>query len=458
LRRQNNSFKNILSLIFVGLIIAGGVFVYFSPQFEKDAPKITFKNSGFWNLKDSMSVSLHDKSGINSYKVYFKTVSSEVEILSKSINNKQTDVVFNIDSFALNPDVQKIKLAIEVFDNSLWNFFRGNKTYKEYDFNIDRKKPKARVISNSNSIKRGGSAAVVVKVHDENLKDKYITFNDKYKFELIPFEKKGYYAAVIAWPIDIEFDEFDRVNLVAIDKAQNKTVKKVPLYIKDLKIKKDNLKISDRFVNKVSIGVLEKSEYEVPESKVDIFVKQNRDLRANNIKTIKDESLKNMSKELIKNYSLKPFKRLSGSKTFAGFAEKRQYFYKNKKIDQAWHLGMDWASIKHADIKTSNSGEVIFSDYLGIYGNTLIVDHGLGVQSLYAHTSKFQVQKGDSVKRAQKIAKTGSTGAVFGDHLHFGMLVQGVEVNPIEWMDRNWLKSRILNILAEAKQEIRSSK
>merc|ERR1711879_811682 len=287
-------------------------------------------------------------------------------------------------------------LAVEVYDNSLWNFFQGNRTYKEFELNIDRKKPMARVISNSHNIKRGGAATVVVQVGDENMADQYITFNDEYKFELFPFEKKGYYAAVIAWPVAVEFDDFKRVNLVAVDKANNNTIKKV--------------------------------------------------------------SLKNMSKDMITKFNLKPFKRLKGSKTFAGFAEKRKYYYNKKKVDDAWHLGMDWASVKHAEIKISNPGKVIFDEYLGIYGNTLIVDHKLGIQSLYAHTSKFNVQKDDEVIANEIIANTGSSGAVFGDHLHFGMLVQGIEVNPLEWLDRSWVKSRVLNILAEARQEIRSSK
>ena len=268
--------------------------------------------------------------------------------------------------------------------------------------------------------------------------------------------KKDFYAAIIAWPIDVE--EFNIVNLVAIDKAKNKTVTKVPLYIKDLKIKDDNINISKNFIEKVSIPVLKKSDYAIPTNDVDIFIKQNRELRAKNLATIKSESLKNMSKDMLLEYNFRTFKRLEGSKTFAGFAERRQYFYENEKIDQAWHLGMDWASIKHADVKSSNSGKVIFNDYLGIYGNTLIIDHKLGIQSLYAHTSKFYVKKDEKVKIGQKIAETGSTGAVFGDHLHFGMLVQGIEVNPLEWMDRAWIKSRVTNILDEAKQEISSTK
>ncbi len=458
MRRRNSSFKNILTLMILSIIVAIGAFIYFSPIFEKKKPIITFINNGYWNAKDKLNIKLEDESGIKSYKISFKINDASVEVQNKVLESKQDKLSIDISPVKIDQNVKTIKLAVEAYDNSMWNLFRGNTVYKEFTLNIDRKRPLARVITNSYNIKRGGSAAVVVEVKDENLREKYITFNDKYKFELIPYLKEGFYAAIIAWPVEVEFEQFDIVNLVAIDEANNVTVRKVPLYIKDLKIKNDKLKISDNFINKVSIPVLQKSDMEIPSTNDEIFIKQNRFLRAKNVSTIRDESIKNMSKEMINNFSINPFKRLSGSKTFAGFAEKREYFYDGQKIDEAWHLGMDWASIKRAPVKVSNGGTVIFNSYLGIYGNTAIIDHKLGLQTLYAHTSKLNVQKGDLVRTNDNIANTGSTGAVFGDHLHFGVLVQGIEVNPIEWMDKNWIKTRVLDILSEAKKEIRSSK
>lgn len=458
MRQQKNSLLNvIIGLVFI-LIIAAGAFVYFSPLFEKQPAKISLNSSGYWNLQDNLSIDLSDESGIKSYKIFYKANNSVEKIAENTISSKQEKVVLGIKPISLMSNIKDIIVAVEVYDNSYWNFFKGNRTYKEYKITIDRKRPVARVLSNSYNIRRGGSGAVVVEVKDENLKDKYITFNNEYRFELIPFMKEGFYAAIIAWPIDIKFDEFSRINLIAVDEANNTTITKIPFYIKDLKIKNDKLNISDDFINKVSIPVLQTSNYSVPTSNEEIFVKQNSNLRNENVKTIRDESLKNMSKEMVSNFNIKPFRRLSGSKTFAGFAERRAYFYDNVQIDEAWHLGMDWASIKHAPVEISNNGKVIFNNYLGIYGNTLIVDHGFGIQSLYAHTSQFHVEKGSQVNAGKVIADTGSTGAVFGDHLHFGMLVQGIEVNPIEWMDKNWIKTRISNILDEAKQEIRSSK
>ncbi len=458
MRRQNSGLKNVLIILILGLLIAGIVFVYLSPIFEKNEPKISFKNNKYWNLKENLSIALFDESGIKSYKVYYVKDNEERVLIENLINAKQTDVVFQIPKFEVDSNIKKIKILIEVIDNSLWNFFQGNKTYKEFELNIDRKKPKARVVLNSYNINRGGSAVVVVEVDDENLDQKYITFNEKYNFELIPFIKEKFYAAIIGWPIDIEFDDFERVDLVAVDKANNKTITKVPLYIKDLKLKRDKIAISDNFINKVSIPVLKMSDMSVPETPIETFIKQNNILRDENVNTIKSTSLENMSRDLVSKYDFNAFKRLEKSKTFAGFAERRAYYYEGELIDSAWHLGMDWASIKHADIRASNRGKVIFNDYLGIYGNTIIIDHQLGLQTLYAHTSKSKVQKGDDIRPNQKIALTGSTGAVFGDHLHFGVLVQGIEVNPLEWMDKAWIKSRITNILDEAKQEIKSSK
>jgi len=172
--------------------------------------------------------------------------------------------------------------------------------------------------------------------------------------------------------------------------------------------------------------------------------------------TIRKIVMQNMDSSKVDGLKIKPFKRLRGSRTVAGFAERRHYFYGGKEIDEAWHLGIDWASVKKASIRISNGGKVIFNDYLGIYGNTVIIDHKMGLSTLYAHISTSNVNVGDIVKPRQKIANTGATGAVFGDHLHFGVLVQGFEVNPVEWLDKNWIKTRIKNVIKEAKKVIDS--
>ena len=183
---------------------------------------------------------------------------------------------------------------------------------------------------------------------------------------------------------------------------------------------------------------------------IDIFVKANKDLRAKNLATMRNVVIKNFADSQNMPFDVKTFIRMTNAKTFAMFGERRHYSYNNEKIDEAWHLGMDWASVKRASIVTTNPGKVIFRGYLGIYGESIIIDHGLGIASLYAHTSSQSVDVGDMVVAGQEIGNTGSTGAVFGDHLHFGILIQGIEANPNEWLDSNWMKLNLTNTINSA--------
>ena len=453
-RKKNNKAKVALIYAIIIIIIGLVAFVFLSPTFEKNSPKISLKNDIFWNLKTPLKVNFTDESEISAYKITYFDDNNEIKLETKKINGSKGSIDLNImaPKIKLSNKTKNAMLKIEVIDTSRWNFFRGNKATKEIKIRIDKKRPIANVISNSYLIKQGGSAAVVVEVKDENLKDFYISFNNKERFELFPFYKDNFYIALIAWPIDIK--EFQRVNLVAVDKANNKTITKVPLYIRNMKVKIDKITISDKFIDQVSKNVLTKSGYDIPEDQSEVFIKENKELRSENVKIMKRESRSKMNRDNFTDFNIKTFKRLPGSMTFAGYGERRHYSYNNEKIDEAWHLGIDWASVKNAKIFTANDGVVIFKDYLGIYGNTLIIDHGLGLGTLYGHTSKSIVEVGDRVNAGDYIANTGSTGAVFGDHLHFGVLIQGIEVNPIEWLSKQWIRDNITKTINDAKKVI----
>jgi murein DD-endopeptidase MepM/ murein hydrolase activator NlpD len=129
------------------------------------------------------------------------------------------------------------------------------------------------------------------------------------------------------------------------------------------------------------------------------------------------------------------------------FADNRTYIYKGQKVDQQVHLGFDLAVTAHTPIPASNDGKVLWASDLGIYGNCIVLDHGYGLQSIYGHLSEFQVKVGDMVTRGQIIAKSGATGLAGGDHLHFSMQLDGIQVNPLEWWDGHWIHDRILSKL-----------
>ena len=107
------------------------------------------------------------------------------------------------------------------------------------------------------------------------------------------------------------------------------------------------------------------------------------------------------------------------------------------------HLGFDLAVTANVPILAAQRGTVLFSGYLGIYGNCVILDHGLGVQSLYGHLSTLEVSPGLLVEKGQELGRSGMTGLAGGDHLHFTMLVDGTPVNPLEWWDQKWMNDRI---------------
>jgi murein DD-endopeptidase MepM/ murein hydrolase activator NlpD len=455
-RRKNGVLKIVLLMVLFVVLVAVG-FVYLSPSFEQNKPTIDAKNEIYWNIKTPIVVNIEDESGVKYYKVSFVDGQKQTTLLSEVLTTVEKKIQLQIPPPTLDIFYQgkDTSLIIEAVDNSKWNFLEGNKVVKKINLTIDSKKPIANVLSNSRYIQRGGSAAVVVKVNDKNLQDAYISFNDKKRFELIPFYKEGYYMALIAWPIDIE--KFQRVNLIATDKADNITITKVPLYIQDKKIRIDKIEVSRDFINNVSANVLEQSAEMIPSEAKDLFIYSNKDLRAKNVQTIEDIARDAMKGQSVQDISIDRFDRLRGSKTVAGYAERRHYYLDGEKINEAWHLGIDWASVKKAPVYVSNPGEVIFNNYLGLYGNTIIIDHGMGLATLYAHTSSQTVQVAQQVSKGDKIAHTGATGAVFGDHLHFGVLVQGVEVNPIEWMDSFWIKTRITDILQSGKKQIDES-
>ncbi len=176
------------------------------------------------------------------------------------------------------------------------------------------------------------------------------------------------------------------------------------------------------------------------------FLKINGPMRQANNRTLADLRLKTEERILWHG----PFVQLGNSKVEAHFADVRTYKYQGKKVDEQVHLGFDLAVTQHTPVVAANDGKVLWADNLGIYGNCIVIDHGYGLQSIYGHLADFAVKAGDTVKKGQQIGKSDSTGLALGDHLHFSMQIDGVQVNPVEWWDAHWIHDRILSKLPES--------
>lgn len=183
-----------------------------------------------------------------------------------------------------------------------------------------------------------------------------------------------------------------------------------------------------------------------PEGLLDGFLQINTDLRHRNNDTISAMAARTRPEMLWR----EAFSQLGSTQVESRFADHRTYFYEGREIDQQVHLGFDLASVQQAPVVAANRGVVVFADYLGIYGNTVVLDHGLGVQSLYSHLSTITARVGDTVEKGAEIGRTGVTGLAGGDHLHFTMLVGGAAVNPVEWWDRKWMEDRVFRKIREA--------
>ncbi|MBV9768922.1 MAG: M23 family metallopeptidase [Bryobacterales bacterium] len=203
------------------------------------------------------------------------------------------------------------------------------------------------------------------------------------------------------------------------------------------KFRMRDLVIDDKFLDKVDNQI-------DPGGSGDLetrFLKINGEMRRQNNKTLADLRFKTADKFLWHD----AFLQLANSKVESEFADVRTYIYKGKKVDRQVHLGFDLAVSAHTPVVAANDGKVVWAAPLGIYGNCIVVDHGYSLQSIYGHLSSIAVRPGDVVKRGQQMGKSGSTGLAGGDHLHFSMQVEGVQVNPVEWWDQHWIKDHIWN-------------
>lgn len=169
------------------------------------------------------------------------------------------------------------------------------------------------------------------------------------------------------------------------------------------------------------------------------FVKINTEMRRANNKTLSDLRFKTADRFLFS----QPFARQSHSQAEATFADVRNYIYQGKKIDQQVHLGYDLAVTQHVGVEASNDGRVVYAAPLGIYGNCIVVDHGYGLQTIYGHLSHIDVHEGDMVKQGQIMGQSGMTGMAGGDHIHFAMQLDGVQIDPKEWWDSHWIQDHV---------------
>ncbi len=353
-------------------------------------------------------------------------------------NNKSDTHILNIPLKKAQLKNGPFKLTATIKFDSIFPFWKLKAIKKSWELIFDNQPPQVHIHSDIAYIHRG-SATVFAYTISKPIKLTGIKIDEMY-FPAFQQPNSMYYC-FFPFPIEYSTTSFTPY-IIAEDLAGNTTRVPLPIHAIPRNFKPDTLIINDQFLE----NTMPRFEQAIPDAPthLDRYLKVNSTIRTDNEHTLIEMSKKTASTML---WSGK-FSSLPRAVAKASFGEERTYSYHNKKIDQQTHMGLDLASVAHAPIPAANDGVVIFVGELGIFGNLIIIDHGLGLQTLYAHLSSFAVQEGQSVKKNDVIGYTGKTGLAGGDHLHFGITVGGIQVNPIDWLDPKWIKNTITDRLS----------
>ena len=435
------SGKQIAAVFGILLLLAAVIKVIFAMEMSPPVISIErdIKNLG----TKPFEVTVSDKgTGLAKVRIYLLDAYGESVLVEKEYKKgTKSDVI----SVRINPEKLGIKsgtseLFIEATDNSM---FSGRKAVFSEKVTLDFLPPEIQELSPMLYIKHGGAGVVVYKTSEDTvtsgveIKDLFFEGYGGY------FEDPLIYLAFFAYPYDAPKGE--EIEIFATDAAGNEVRESVSYRLLRASYLKDEIVLSEWFLKKKVLPLFNKVYGYAPvadDGKTDFrkaFLKVNNETRKENDNRIYEIGRQSGDKMLWKG----KFNQLPNSKVGATFADHRKYLMDGEVIDRQYHLGYDVSVTRKHPVPASNGGVVVFAGHLGIYGNTVIVDHGMGIMTLYSHLTSMDVNVGDSVEKESLVGRTGTTGLAVGDHLHFGVYVQGVPVRPLEWWDAKWIDDNI---------------
>jgi murein DD-endopeptidase MepM/ murein hydrolase activator NlpD len=456
--------KVVFTLVFLAVAIPLAWILFYkyegvSPTVEVTLPSVYLKKSY------ELSLDVSDRgTGLRKIVVSILQKDNEKVLLERdyspsSVASLFSDKRVNEDSFVIPVESRKygmddgqaiIRIMVADYSWKGWN--SGNIFYEEKKVIIDTKPPEVKVLSSNHNVERGGSGLVVYQLFEENVESGIMVGDNFYPGHSGLFDNKLVYAAFFA--LDYTQGPGTQMFVTARDLAGNSVKRGFHHYIRDKNFKTDTLNISDRFLEfKMPDFDLDEAEDTFSGSQnplLDKFLYINGILRKKNVTAILGVPADTVGKKMWEGR----FGRLAGAATRSSWADHRIYKYKGKEIDRAVHLGIDLASTANAKVTAANGGRVIMAEAVGIFGNSVIIDHGFGLASLYSHLNEITVNKGDEVSKGDVIGMTGLTGLAGGDHLHFSMIVHNVFVNPVEWWDAVWIKNNVTSKIEAVKSAV----
>jgi hypothetical protein len=334
------------------------------------------------------------------------------------------------------------RLLAKAEDWSWRRWFRGNPGYLEVPVTVDLTKPRISVETGQTYLERGGAGAVVYSVREETQRDGVQVGNAFFPGHGLPSDPKRR-IALFAVPRDVAPNP--RIAVIAVDLAGNEASASWPVALTERVFDDVRIELSNTFLQ-VKVRELAEAVGVKDDDALSAFRKINSEIRAQNEKRIRELVAKSSAEPLFDG----AFVQMRNSAVTSRFAERRSYFVGGDKVSEAIHYGYDLASTAGAPIEASNRGRVLYAGELGIYGNCVLLDHGLGLVSLYGHLSQIDVAEGDLVEKNGFLGRSGDTGLAGGDHLHFAILVGEAYVDPTEWWDGKWVEEKVMSRLGGA--------
>ncbi len=312
-----------------------------------------------------------------------------------------------------------------------------------HDVTVRLEPPQVGVLSTFHYIHHGGSEFVVYRATPADVESGVRVGNIEYTgfpasavgITSDPALRVAFFALLFDQDLNTDF------NIFARDPAGNEALAALDHQVFPKPYSKSRIEIDDKFIGRVVPAIAGNSPQEkIPtDDLLSGFLMINGDLRRKNNQYLTDLAKKSAPEMLFKG----PFQQLGNSQVEARFADTRTYVYKGKEVDRQVHLGFDLAVTANVPVVAAEAGTIAHASDLGIYGNCVVIDHGLGVQSLYGHLSSIGVKVGDHVEKGAELGRSGMTGLAGGDHLHFTMLVGGQQVTPVDWWSKQWFEDRV---------------
>jgi len=380
--------------------------------------------------------------------VFDQTFPSEGFFMGGAVRKQPVSIDIKAHDLGLRDGEALLRVAL--WDHSYRGWWSGNRFYKEQKLVIDTKPPSIEMITRNHNLNQGGAGLAIYRLSEPVAKSGVQVDERFFSGASGLFPDASVFVGFFALPHNKGTEA--QLFVTAADRAGNTSRSGFVHHINPKTFKEDTIHISDAFLEKKmpefegSLGV-----GHPPASLLETFLAVNTNMRQANHETIKDACRDSDAER----HWTGAFLRLPGSTRRAGFAERRTYQYQGRAIDHQVHLGIDLASTAHSAVPAANRGRVAFAQELGIYGKTIIIDHGLGLFSLYGHLSRIGVMRDQMVSKGEIIGFTGSTGLAGGDHLHFSILIHETFVNPVEWWDPAWIKHNIGDKFSDAPGSIK---